>query len=113
MKLNKEKCNFLISGHKYENLWINVGGAKIWESNSVTLLGVHVDSSLKFNKHVTELCKKADSKLSALSRLAKVLPFQKIRILMKSFFDSQFSYCPLTWMFIQLGTNHKVNHLHE
>ena len=113
MKLNKEKCNFLISGDKFEHLWINVGGAKMWEHNSVTLLGVYIDSIQTFDKHVTELCKKAGNKLPALSRLAKVLPFQKIRILMKSFFDSQFSYCLLTWMFIQRCTNHKVSHLHE
>ena len=74
---------------------------------------IHIDSSLKFDKHVTELCKKAGSKLTALSRLAKVLPFQKIKILMKSFFDSQFSYCPLTWISIHRGTNHEVNRLHE
>ena len=113
MKLNKDKCHFLISGHKFEYLWIHVGGTKIWESNSVTLLGVQIDSSLKFDKHVIELCKKAGRNLSALKRLAKILPFQKMRILMKSFFDSQFSYCPLTWMFINRGTNHKVNRLHE
>ena len=113
MKLNKEKYHFLISGHKYEHLWVNVDGAKLWESNSVTLLGAHIDSSLKFDKHITELCKKAGTKHFALSRLAKVLPFQKIRILMKSLFESQFSYCPLTWVFIYRGTNHKVNHLHE
>ena len=51
------------------------------ESNSVTLLGVQIDSSLKFDKHVIELCKKAGRKLSALKRLAKILPFQKMRIL--------------------------------
>ena len=113
MKSNKDNCHFLISGHKFEHLWINVGDAKIWESNSVTLLGVQIDSSLKFDKHVIELCKKAGRKLSALKRLAKILPFQKMRILMKSFFDSQFSCCPLTWMFINRGTNHKVNRLHE
>ena len=75
-----------LRGHKFEHLWINVGSAKISESNSVTLLGVHIDSSLKFDKHVTEDCENAGSKLSALSRLAKVLPFQKLRILMKSIF---------------------------
>ena len=32
---------------------------------------------------------------------------------MKSFFDSQFSYCPLIWLFINRVTNHKVNRLHE
>ena len=113
MKLNKEICHFLISGHKYEHLWINVGRAKIWENNSVTLLGVHIDNSLKLDKHVTELCKKSGNRLSGLSRLAKILPFQEIGILMKSFFDSEFSYCPLTWMFIHRGTNHKVNRFHE
>ena len=24
MKVNKEKCHFLVSGHKFEHLWINV-----------------------------------------------------------------------------------------
>ena len=52
MKLNKEKCNFLISGHKFKHLWINIGSAKIWERNSVTLLG-YIDSSLKIVKHMS------------------------------------------------------------
>ena len=113
MKLNKSKCHFLVSGNKFEHLWINVGGTKIWESNSETMLGVQIERNLKFDKHVTELCKKAGRKLSALTRLAKILPFHRLRILMKSFFDSQFSYCPLIWMFISRGTNRKINRLHE
>ena len=40
MKLNKDKCHLLVSGHKFEHLWINVGDTKIWESDSVTMLGV-------------------------------------------------------------------------
>ena len=32
---------------------------------------------------------------------------------MKSFFQSQFGYCPLVWMFYSRGVNNKVNHLHE
>ena len=70
-------------------------------------------TSVKFDNHVTNLCKKAGRKLSALTRLAKILPFHKMRILMKSFFDSQFSYCPLIWMFIRRSSNHKINRLHE
>ena len=41
---------------------MNVDGAKIWESNSVTFRGVHIDGSLKFDKHITELCKNAGRK---------------------------------------------------
>ena len=38
MKLNKEKCHFLIAGHKYEHFLINVGENQIWESQSEKLL---------------------------------------------------------------------------
>ena len=70
-------------------------------------------TSVKLDNHVTNLCKKAGRKLSASTRLAKILPFHKMRILMKSFFDSQFTYCPLIWMFISRSSNHKTNRLHE
>ena len=33
MKLNQDKCRFLISGHKYESAWTNIVSWKIWESN--------------------------------------------------------------------------------
>ena len=113
MKLNKSKCHFVVSGHKFEHLWVNVGDTRVWESNSKKLLGVQIESDLSFDKHVIEICKRASRKLSALTRLAAILPFHRARALMKSFFESQFSYCPLIWMFINRGTNHKINRLHE
>ena len=35
------------------------------------------------------------------------------RILMKSFFESQFGYCSLVLMFYSRGINNKINQLHE
>ena len=35
------------------------------------------------------------------------------RTLMKTFIESQFSYCPLIWMFHGRIVNKKINHLHE
>ena len=32
---------------------------------------------------------------------------------MKAFIKSQFSSCPLIWMFHSRGVNNKINHLHE
>ena len=37
----------------------------------------------------------------------------KRRILMNSFFNSQFNYCPLVWMFHSRSINNKINRLHE
>ena len=37
MKLNEDKSHFLISGNKSENLFVNVGPYRIWESNVVKI----------------------------------------------------------------------------
>ena len=76
-------------------------------------LNLRLEFKLKIEKHVIGLCKRAGRKLSALKRLARILPFQKRRILIQSFFNSQFSYCLLIWMFINRGTNHRINKIQE
>ena len=35
------------------------------------------------------------------------------RVLVKSFIESQFRYCPLIWLFHGRGIDNKINHLHE
>ena len=113
MKLNTNKCHLLFSGTKNEHMWAKVGNNKIWESNTVKLLGVTIDNQLKFNEHVLNICKKASRKLSALSRMSSFLSFDKKRIIFKAFFESQFKYCPLVWMFHGREVNQRINRLHE
>ena len=55
---------------------------------------------------------KASRKLTALGRLSRFLSFDQLRILMKSFIESQFAYCPLVWMFHNREWT-KINRLHE
>ena len=117
MKLNQSKCHFLTSGsekeHGPEHLWVRVGNELIWESKSEKLLGVTVDNELKFNDHLSNVCKKAGSKVTALARVVRILPFHKRRLILKTFIESQFSYCPLVWMFCSCEMNRKINHIHE
>ena len=91
MKLNEEKCHFIVAGHKYEHIWANVGQTMIWEQNKVKLLGVNIDSKLSFNDHVTSLCVNAGRKLTALTRIARSLTTEKRRILINAFVESQFN----------------------
>ena len=37
----------------------------------------------------------------------------KLRLLMKSFIESQFDYCPVIWMFHSRLLNNRINRLHE
>ena len=86
--------DLLVSGHKYENAWAQTGKANIWESKTKKLLGVEIERTLNFDEHVKSLCKKAGRKLSVLSRLSSYMTVKQKKILMKSFFESQFGYCP-------------------
>ena len=113
MKLNTDKCHILVSDNKNEHMWAKVGNDKIWESKTVKLLGVTIDNQLKFNEHVLNIRKKAIRKLSALSRMSSFLSFDKKRIIFKAFFESQFKYCPLVWMFHGREVNQRINRLNE
>ena len=75
MKLNKDKCHFLISGNLNEHLFVKVGDELIWESAEQKLLGVTIDKNLNFNSHLLKLCNNVGRKVTALARIAKLLPF--------------------------------------
>ena len=68
---------------------------------------------MKFKEHIENILSKAGSKLTALARLSYVLPFSKMKLLMESFVKSQFSYCPLVWMFSNRILNNRINKLQE
>ena len=68
---------------------------------------------MKFDDHVNYLGKKASLKLNALVRIAPFMNVSKKRIVMKSFIEWQFGYCPLIWMFHRRRLNNKINRIHE
>ena len=111
MKSNNDKCHLLIL--KREGDTIKIGNDVITGSSSVKLLGINIDNNLTFNEHVNKLYKKANQKFHALKRIAKYLDNSKLKIIMKSFIESQFNYCPLIWMFHSRDLNNKINKLHE
>ena len=113
MILNRDKCQFLFSEHKYEMLFVNVGETKIWESKQQKLLAILIDRDLKFDKYVLPQFKKAGKKLTALIRISNFMTFVQRRGIMKAFIESQFGYFPLVWMLCGRQTNAKINHIHE
>ena len=110
MKSINGKCHLIIvNGNENK---IKIGNQEIAESKFVKLLGLTIDNKLDFNEHVTNILKKANQKLHALARIAKYLEPYKLRVVMKTLIDSQFNYCPLTWMFHSRILNNKINKLH-
>ena len=96
MKSNNDKCHLIILNNE-DNI-IKIRDEEISGSKSVKLLGITIDNKLNFNDHIRKLCKKANQKLHTLARISTYLDSRKLRIIMKTFIDSQFNYCPLIWM---------------
>ena len=98
---NSRKTNvtFLVSGHKSKNVWVKMGDKNIWESAKQKLLGMEIRRNLNYDDHVILLCIKAGRKQAVFARLSKFMSFKERRILMKTFVESQFGYCPVIWMF--------------
>ena len=115
MILNQEKCHFLIARKRtsVEQLYIKVGNQIIWESSIEKLLGLDIDNKIKFNKHLLKICKKTRLKVTALNRLAKFVPFERKKIIMNSFIESQFTHCPLVWMYCSRAVDEKINRIHH
>ena len=92
---------------------INLNGTKLASSSYEKLLGIFIDHDLSFDKHIKSICRKAGQKLNALSRISNCLTHDQKRLLLNSIIKSQFSYCPLIWMFCSLSLNNLINRIHE
>ena len=111
MKANQDKCHLIVS--KYENMSMHIGPFEITNTNCEKLLGIKVDSRLNFNEHLDGIIKKVSPEINALSRIIPFMNISKRCILMNSFFNSQFNYCPLVWMLYNGSINNKIDRLHE
>ena len=113
MTLNEGKFHLLVCGCKHECMFANIGNTRLWNENSAKLFGVHMDTELSFNFDVKNICKNTGRKISMLSRIAQYLSDSKRKILMKTLFESLFSYCPLIRMFCDRTLNAKINRLYK
>ena len=111
MKANNDNYHLITSKRSCMNL--KIGNINIENSTCEKLLGVEVDNNLNFIEHLDGIIKKAGRKVSALSRIFLFMDLTKRRLLMNSFFSSQFSYCPLIWMCHSRTVNNKINKLNE
>ena len=104
--LDKKKNN-----HTQEIIKIGKNVVKV--KSSVKLLGVQIDSELNFNLHIANICRSAANQLNALIRLKNFLGFQEKKVLINSYFYSNFNYCPLVWMFSHAKSLKKVEALRK
>ena len=114
MVLNPEKCHYMCLGSNVDNMEeFNSLDYKLNNSEEETMLGIKIDRKLNFQNHINDLCRKASQKINALNRIASYIDVHKRKIIYTSIIKSQFSYCPLVWMFCSRNSNTLINKVQE
>ena len=111
MKANPDKCNLFSSSSDKVSICVDTFNIK--SSKCENILGNKIGKKLNFNAPVRDTSKKAGQKWNALSRVTSSIDLSKRHILLNAFFLSQFSYCPLVWMFHNRGKNNEINRIRE
>ena len=96
MKANPTKFQAICIGkraHGYITSF-NIVSAEIKCEDNVTLLGINIDFMLRFDDHVSQICKSASKQLAVLKRIGHFLTKQGKMTIYNSFIVSNFNYCP-------------------
>ena len=81
---NPNKSHFLLTSNEQVNLNLDV--LIIKASKTEKLLRINIDHFLRFNKHVSKLCKKTSQKLHAIAHISSYLNKYKLRVILNAFF---------------------------
>ena len=92
---------------------IEVSNMTIISEEKVKFLEIYLDNRLNFDYHISQLCKMAEKKLQALPRVFKYMNISQRKLIVNAFILSQFSYCPLIWMFHSRAIEQRINRCHE
>ena len=114
MVLNPDKCTFMLLGVNNE-LQTNLvcGNETLKNSKQEKVLGVTIDNKLNFATHLSNITKNANIKFNALTRVQKYMTTDQKKRIFSSFIKSQFTYCPLVWMFCTKHSIGRINSIHE
>ena len=113
MVLNQKKCRYMCIGRNTENDKFKFDNLLLENSKEEVVLGVIIDNKLTFDSHIKSICRKAGQKLGALLRITNYLNTSQKKLIFSGMIKSQFSYCPLIWMFSSRKSNNLINRIHE
>ena len=114
MVANPEKFQVMFTGlSKSAKVCIEINDLVLVSKDNVKLLGITIDTEVKFTDHVKSLCTKTSRKVTVFSRVARLLDFKKARLLYNAFIMSSLSYCPFNWMFCGKTANKEINRIHK
>ena len=108
LKANPTKFQLIVFDGTNKQHSLAIHGADPQSSFSVKLLGVQIDQSLLFTKHISQLRIKAGRKINVLSRLCHSLTIDAKLLLLQTFIVSNFNFCSILWHYCSIHDLRKL-----
>ena len=103
MAANPGKFQVMILGMREQpKLALKINDITVPLTDKVKLLGVTIDSQLKFDDHIKALC-----------QTANFLNYEKGKILYNTFVMSNFNYSPLIWMYNGKTSSNRIDRVQK
>ena len=101
LKLNPDKTHKMTVGTSHRlksqdaNICVTMDGFTLQESieKSETILGVTVQSNLKWNTHVSDVRNKLKKRIAGIYKIRHVVPFQTLKTISEGWVNSVLVYC--------------------
>ena len=78
---------------------IRINETDIKTASSINVLGVEIDSDLKFKEHINETCNKIAKQINAVKRIKSFLDRKAKNTIYNSYIKCNLNYCSVVWMF--------------
>ena len=115
MIVNPDKFQSMIISSKKDlsKSVLNINGVELTMEPSVKLLGIEIDNKLNFEKHISNICKKASNQLNGICRLQTFMGHKEKEVMINTFAHSNFNYGCLIWHCSSKKSQNKVEKIHE
>ena len=110
MTVNSDKFQSVVTSSKKDlrKSVLNINSVKLTMGSSVKLLVIEIDNKLNFEKHISNICKKASNQLNAICRLQTFMGHKEKQAIINTFVHSNFNYVCLIWHFSPKKSQYKV-----
>ena len=115
MIVNPDNFQSMITSSKKDlsKYVLNINVVELTMESSVKLLGIEIDNKPSFEKHISNICKKASNQLNAICRLQTLMGHKEKEAMINTFMHSNFNYGCLIWHFCFKTSQNKTEKIHE
>ena len=102
MSINPTKTTTMLIGSQHKiktsnDLLLQIKNNRIQNVTTQKILGVHLDSHLKWDIHIDKLCKKLSTKLALLRRISKYLSLENKKLYYSAYMLPIMDFCSIVW----------------